>query len=538
MVDGEPVAARAQRDPDRLGRPASARHRRRMGIRPPVGQVQGAGRDEARRAVRGDVRQADDARRHRHRRRQPELHLGHAEDGDRLAKRLGRVGQAAGLVGAEVAGEAVRGPAGAPGEATGRAHGGPIRQRVRSVATARLAVRVASPAAPTEDPLPGALVRVEDELQGPRPGQREGVRRAPSAGPRLRERLRPGPVALEPGQRRLQLPAVLDAAEVVVEEPDELAQPVDVRARVRVVRERVDPVADDGPPLRVDASLLDPECRVDVRVAPAGHLEHGALERLVLRGQRAPAPVGTVGLLADPREQPRRRRLEPRPPLVAPPVATEGRPRRQGVHPELADRVLALLARSDAAAAEVDVVAIAVVGRVHRQDRPEMGRPEPGDLDRGEPAVADAPHPDVAVAPRLGRQPLDGVVPVARLVLGVLVEGDAGRAARAPDVEAAEREPAGGQPLAERRVPVQAPAVLPVRDHLEDGGEPLVRGSGPRRRPPQVGRQLQPVAHGDPDVPVDLGLVRGRPAGTISSGGVTPPRYRRRPAATACPARR
>ena len=138
-----------------------------------------------------------------------------------------------------------------------------------------------------------------------------------------------------------------------------------------------------------------------------------------------------------------------------------------------------------------------------------MRRPELRDLDRGEPAVADAPHPDVAVAPRLGREPLDGVVPVERLVLGVLVERDARRAARAPDVEAAQREPAGGQPLAERRVPVPAPAVLPVRDHLEDGGEPLVRGSGPRRRPPQVRRQLQPVAHGDPDVPVDLGLVRG-----------------------------
>ncbi len=332
VLDGEPVAARAQRDPDQLGRPAIRRHRRRVGIRPPVGQVQGAGCDEARRAVRGDVRQADDARRHRHRRRQPELRLGHAEDGDRVAKRLGRVGEAAGLVGAEVAGEAVRGPAGSPGEATGRAHGRPVRQRVRSVATAGISFRVASPAARPEDALAGGLLRVEDELQGPRAGRGKGVRRAPSAGPGLGERLRPGPVALEPGQRRLELPAVLDAAEVMVEEPDELAQPVDVRARVRVVRERVDPVADDGPPLRVDASLLDPECGVDVGVAPAGHLEHGALERLVLRRQRAPAPVGTVGLLADPREQPRRRRLEPRPPLVAPPVAAEGRPRRQGVH--------------------------------------------------------------------------------------------------------------------------------------------------------------------------------------------------------------
>ena len=47
----------------------------------------------------------------------------------------------------------------------------------------------------------------------------------------------------------------------------------------------------------------------------------------------------------------------------------------------------------------------------------------------GEAAVADAPHADAAGAPRLGREPLHGVVPVERLGLGVLVERHARRAA-------------------------------------------------------------------------------------------------------------
>ena len=53
--------------------------------------------------------------------------------------------------------------------------------------------------------------------------------------------------------------------------------------------------------------------------------------------------------------------------------------------------------------------------RQDRDDRAQVRRAQLRDLDRGEPAVADAPHPDGAVAPRLRREPLDRVVPVARL---------------------------------------------------------------------------------------------------------------------------
>ena len=193
--------------------------------------------------------------------------------------------------------------------------------------------------------------------------------------------------------------------------------------------------------------------------------------------------------------QPRRRLLETRAPLVAPPLAAERRERRHRVHAQLADRVLALLAGRDAAAADVDVVAIPVVGRVHRQDRAEVRRPQLRDLDRREAAVADAPHADAAGAPRLGREPLHGVEPVERLRLGVLVERHAGRAAGPADVEAAEREPARREPLPEGRVPVAAPVVLAVRDHLEDhrerasGASPVAADSAATGWPTARGRR-------------------------------------------------
>ncbi len=263
--------------------------------------------------------------------------------------------------------------------------------------------------------------------------------------------------------------------------------PVQVGAGVGVVGERVHPVADQRPHAGVAASLLDPEGRVDVGIAPAGDLEHRAFERVVVGGQRPAPPVGAVGLLADPREQPRRRVLEARAPLVPPFRTAERGQRRHRVHAQLADGVLALLTRGDAPAADMDVVAIPVVGGVHRQDRAEVRRTELCHLDRGEAPVADAPHADAAVAPGLRGEPFDGVVAVLGLGLGVLVLGDTRGAARATDVEPAQREPPGREPLPARDVRVAAPVVLAVRDHLEDRREPRIGLVRARAGQPQVG---------------------------------------------------
>ena len=178
------------------------------------------------------------------------------------------------------------------------------------------------------------------------------------------------------------------------------------------------------------APFLHPERRVHVAVHPAADRVDRDLDRVVVRGQRPLPPVRPVGLVAQPREQPRRRDFEPGAPLVQPAGAAEGRVRRHGIHRDLAHRVLRQLAGRDAAAAVVDVVDVPVVRAHARDDRAKMGRTQLGDLDRGEGAVADAPHRDRAARPGLDGGPLDRVVPVARLVGGVLVEGDARRRTR------------------------------------------------------------------------------------------------------------
>ena len=113
-------------------------------------------------------------------------------------------------------------------------------------------------------------------------------------------------------ERRLLLPAVLDAFQVAVEEADELVDPVEVRARVGVVGKRVDPVADERPARALPHRSWIRNAASTYASFQPRDLEHRALERVVVGRQRAAAPVRAVGLLPDPRHEPRRRRLEPR----------------------------------------------------------------------------------------------------------------------------------------------------------------------------------------------------------------------------------
>ena len=106
-------------------------------------------------------------------------------------------------------------------------------------------------------------------------------------------------------------------------------------------------------------------------------------------------------------------------------------------------------------------------------------------------AVADPPHPDGAVAPRLGGEPLDGVVAVESLGLGVLVERDPARRAGPADVDAAEGE------AAPREVGRRAPrrrcgASCPCRTGSSRGSP----GSAPRlrNRPPAAAATGSPTA--------------------------------------------
>ncbi len=207
---------------------------------------------------------------------------------------------------------------------------------------------------------------------------------------------------------------------------------------------------------------------------------------------RSPARATPVASRArppvtEPREEPGRCGLQPGVPGCPPIRAPERCLRRHRVHRDLAHRVLRQFAHGQAAAPVVDVVQVAIVRGHDRHDRAQVRWSKRRDLDGGEAAVGDAPHADGARAPRLGGQPLDGVVSIAGLVRGVLVQrGPCGRA-RAAHVHSAEhvaprREP--GLACNVRRAP---PVVLAIRDHLEDGRESLARPVGMGDRSPEIG---------------------------------------------------
>ena len=164
---------------------------------------------------------------------------------------------------------------------------------------------------------------------------------------------------------------------------------------------------------------------VDIRIHPAAERAGSPP-----RSRRSPGRASPGASTARRAARAARRTARAASPRAAPASASAShRPRRRrsgGIAfiADLADRVLAELAGGDAAADVVDVGQVAVVGRLDRDDRAQVRRPQLGDLDRGEPAVADAPHPDRPVAPRLRGEPLDRVVAVEGLRLGVLVEGD------------------------------------------------------------------------------------------------------------------
>ena len=207
-------------------------------------------------------------------------------------------------------------------------------------------------------------------------------------------------------------------------------------------------------------------------------LEHRGLDPAVVRRERAAAPVRAVALLRAPT-----RTATPASPRAArasassQPSPQRGGQRRQRVHRDLADRVLRELADRHRAADVVDVVGVPVVGRLDRHDRAQVRRPRRRDLDRGEAAVRQAPHPDRAGAPRLRGQPLDGVVAVERLGLGVLVQGDAVRSCRSRGRRAGSRRSRARR--GRRRATGPSPA---DQSSLRYGS--MFRITGTRRRAP------------------------------------------------------
>ena len=328
-------------------------------VRAAMGQVEDPGGDLGGRPVRGDVGQPDHRGRDRRRDREMEDDLRDAEDLERRLERLGGVGRAERLV--RVGG---RGPgrwAVRRRPTTGRracrpsAGGDSGRRRPSPTCLAGPPGRASAaderqrPAA--EPPLP-RLDRRDAGMPSP-PASAPATPPGTAPARRTRARTRRSPARC---RRRSGSPSASGRRSARAH----AGRRGSVPASPTIGRSwtQFPTIVRDG----ARAGGLHPERRIDVRVHPAADVEDRRLDRVVVGRQRTGTPVRPVVLLAEPFDQPRRRRLEPGEPFRAPGVAAERRIGWHRVHRDLADRVLAELAHRHAAADVVDVAQVAVVG--------------------------------------------------------------------------------------------------------------------------------------------------------------------------------
>ena len=155
----------------------------------------------------------------------------------------------------------------------------------------------------------------------------------------------------------------------------------------------------------------------------------------------------------------------------------------------------------------VDVVIEAVVGRAHRDNRPERLRAPGRRLQAGGPAPRRTHHPDGALAPGLRRDPVDDGDRVVQLLRPIHVRHQALGVTGAPHVD-----PHAGVPVACEEgmvafVPDTHHVPLPVWNVLEHGRCRIARR---RLRQPQACRQADAAGHRYPamlDLP-DSGYLR------------------------------
>ena len=118
----------------------------------------------------------------------------------------------------------------------------------------------------------------------------------------------------------------------------------------------------------------------------------------------------------------------------------------------------------------VNVVGVAIIGRVDRDDRPQMRWTLASELEGVESSVGRPEHPDIARAPGLPCEPGDRLREVPLLCLRVFVGRSPAAAARATHVDARDRE---AEVIAEAlilRAPAGSHVVLAIGQRLEDAG--------------------------------------------------------------------
>jgi hypothetical protein len=266
--------------------------------------------------------------------------------------------------------------------------------------------------------------------------------------------------------RRLDVHARVTAAQPPLPPRDHDRHVVDPRARHREAGTHVAP----GPEqdlLRPPQPLEGTERHVPVAVGVARDHEGRGLDRVVVEEDRRAPPVVVLVLVLEPLDLPGLVRSDPAEPFFAPSLAEHGRDRGQGIEGHHVRGVVEEVDPAPRASAVVDVVGVAAIRRVDRDDRFEGGRTERGNLQRVEPGIGGPVHPHVAVGPVLVSQPFDRRHVILELPIRVLVFCDAFGRSRAAHVGAADCEPAlvAQTPVDRGRV---GEVVLAVRTGLED----------------------------------------------------------------------
>ncbi len=277
--------------------------------------------------------------------------------------------------------------------------------------------------------------------------------------------------------------AVVGALQPVIPPAQRLLQEARVRSGRRLVRILVAPRADQRLAGHRQAGQ-QARHRIGVGVGPAADGEDGTFDGRIVLADRAVFPEFVAALVLQPVHDPWPGGVEPRLPDVAPGLADQlriGRTDKGRKHGEGPVGVLA----QETAAHVVDVVGIAVVGGVDRDDALERRRPARRDLQRVEAAPGLAHHADIAGAPGLTGDPGDHLERVVVLLLEILVQQHALGFAAAPQVH-----PDGGVAMTGRvgmhgLVARRGAVALAIGDVFQDGrdgglagifGQPGARG--------------------------------------------------------------
>ncbi len=280
-----------------------------------------------------------------------------------------------------------------------------------------------------------------------------------------------------------------------------LLQEADLGAGLGEMRVFVGPGADQ--PLAGRLQIGEQaEDRIGIAVGPAAHGIDGALDRAPVLADRAMLVEGVAALVPEPLQEPEAGLLQPPQPHLPPSLADHRRVRRRGVDGE-DGRAPAELVAEQAAAHEMDVVGVAVVGGRDGDDSLQRRRPPRRHLQAVEAAPGDADHAHGAAAPGLGRDPGDDLQGVVLLLLQILAQQQALAVAAAAHVDADGGIAMAGEIGMGERIALRRAVAPAVGEVFQDRGHRIGLGV---HGPPDTRGQLRSVRERDGHIVEHLDL--------------------------------